>query len=133
MALTLKERKAAIATMPWVARSGEEKPIGRCQLMRSETPRAYQNAVDLQRPANNEENEKYRCKNWARWVFISLTGEIKILCWAHLWYAGLRGNMAEEERYEYWAKQWDLEHWTPELDPADDPNVVVPQPESPPR
>ena len=133
MALTLKELKFTIATLPWVARSYERAPIGRCQVMRADTPREYQNAVDLQRPALNAENEQYRCKHTARWVFVALSGEIKTLCWWHLWYAGLRSNPAEESRYMAVAAKWDLENYRPDLDAEDSPFVVVPKPESPPR
>jgi hypothetical protein len=122
--LTLAERKAAIATIPWVARTSKNWQ-GRCEVLRADAPAfvRYMTAEQWQRPENDELRETWRCKNNAHWVFIGLDGRIRTLCWSHLWYAGLQSNMAEGERYYAWVQEWDRTHYTPDLDPNDEPDL----------
>jgi hypothetical protein len=108
--LTLAERKAAIATIPWVARTSKNWQ-GRCEVLRADAPAfvRYMTAEQWQRPENDELRETWRCKNNAHWVFIGLDGRIRTLCWSHLWYAGQQESTVDlSGRQGY--RQWSQHH-----------------------
>jgi hypothetical protein len=104
--LTVAQRNAIIATIPWVAHAPHWKGR-RCDLLRSDSPvYAYWTAEGGQREEDDPIRLKFRCKNNAHWVFLGLDGRIRVMCWSHLFYAGLIGTMEEAERYEAWAEKW---------------------------
>jgi hypothetical protein len=107
MSLTLAQRREILASMSWVAVS----PIDFQQ-------RCEGHVVDMplyarKHMTKEEKREHYGCKNRARWVFLSLNGEIKIFCWWHLFIEGFESSAQEFERYNAWVDQYTKSHPVP--------------------
>lgn len=102
MTVTLRERKLAVASAPWIAyHKGTE--LDRCRFLRGAAPlKVYRHPDEEVRRATYE---KYRCKNTAHWVCVTLDGRLEIVCWPHL--AVIICSMEEDERWQAWAKI----HW----------------------
>lgn len=91
---TQEERKAILASIPWVRRLEKPKP---CDAHRNDMPgKAYRGIVS---------KDPWKCKKLAHWRFTakrnswSATGNY---CWPHLFSRGLYGDMLESERFEAW-------------------------------
>ncbi len=112
MSFTLKQRQEALASMPWVAVS----PVDfkkRCDGHRKMPLYARFNM------SPEEKRARYGCKNRARWVHVSLEGEIGTYCWWHLHMNGLEGSPEEYERFHAWVKEYYRTHPDPpNWDPA---------------
>lgn len=88
--LTLEERKAFIATIPWVKRLKK--------------PQSCEGFVASRNGGH--------CKNPGYWKFRHLkrkffrpTVETQVLCWNHLFSRGIYGDMDEEERFARWIQR----------------------------
>ncbi len=113
MSLTLEQRQEALASMPWVAVSPVDFK------MRCEGHRKMPLYARLHM-ATEEKRARYGCKNRARWVHLSLKGEIHIYCWWHLFINGLEGSPEEYERFNAWTEKYYKDHPDP---PAWDPDA----------
>ncbi len=119
MRLTLAQRREILASMPWVAVS---PPAGlfdkRCEgLLASRPMYARQHMTRV------EQQNRYGCHKRARWVFISLDGEISTVCWWHL-FERFYATDEEIDRYQRWVDNYvtthpDLPYWDP--DEPDEP------------
>ncbi len=112
MSYTLAQRQEALASMPWVAVS----PVDfkkRCDGHRRMPLYARLHM------SKEEKRARYGCKNRARWVFISLEGEINTYCWWHLHMNGFEDSIEEMERFQKWVDHYVQTHPTewPDWDP----------------
>ena len=113
--LTDAEARAAVASLPFVARSPKPWPR-RCDAIRVKGRPLVASADQFDRAQVAEE---HRCKRRAGWVFVDLDNNIRVLCWPHLWHSGLHGSEAERLRFRAAAYRWDWHQFSPELDPED--------------
>lgn len=117
MKISLHDRKLALASIPWIALC-QDGHLGRCEELRGAAPlKAHFHEDPAVRQASRE---KYRCKNYAHWVFVDLSGRVRVVCWSHL--AVAISSMEEDERWQRWAK----DHW-PFPRPEED-RVLAPEP-----
>ncbi len=111
MSYTLAQRQEALASMPWVAVSPTDFK-DRCSGHRR-MPGYARNMTP------EEKRSRFGCKNRARWVFISMGGEIFIFCWWHLFIEGFEVSHQEMQRYQEWVDRYYQDHpappdWDPE-------------------
>ncbi len=120
MSLSLGQRREILASMPWVAVS----PVDfkkRCNGHR-------RMPLSARRDISPEQKRQvYGCKKRARWVHISLEGEIGTYCWWHLHMDGLEGSPEEYDRFHAWVDRYYATHpEPPEWDP-DEPDEPLSQ------
>jgi hypothetical protein len=109
------EARAAVASLPWVARS----PLNwghRCTALHTRAPREASWNPDNTR--RQDLPEKHRCRKTARWVLFDTEGRIRTFCWWHLWH-WMHQPGEELDRFNAYTAQWDLQNYSPELDPED--------------
>lgn len=101
--IPLADRKRAVAAVPWIAYC-DHNALGRCESTRGGAPLKmhFSPDVNVQRDAY----ERYRCKNTAHWIYVSLGQRIARVCWLHL-SDELHYSDAELARWDAWAD----EHW----------------------
>lgn len=102
MSLTREERKAILASIPWVDRLEKPKP---CEGYRwSSMPLKAIYTMGGKPPVGKE---KWRCKKLAHWRFRAKrnswakTGNY---CWSHLFSSGLHHDQIESDRLDEWMK-----------------------------
>jgi len=104
--LTRRQREAIASALPWVA--ADPGANEQCEAIKGSAPlKAYWDRSTGHRvPDDHPDRIKHRCKFAARWVFVSLYGEVRRFCWSHLIYRGIYGGMEEEAR----TRAWDEKH-----------------------
>ncbi len=118
---TLAQRREILASMPWVAVS----PVDfkdRCEGLLVDRPLYVRLHMTEQ-----EQRTRYGCHKRARWVYVSVHGEIRIFCWWHLAVYGFEGTQEDMKRYQTWVDTYLQTHLEPPDWSAEEPDEPLSQ------